>query len=95
MAAQRVLPTIFGIDSIDTIPNNPCQNGPVQHHPVTPLTATIPATVLVTAEKVAARRDGRLGVAPQPRAAAKEEAEGNVIAFKASPLSNPTNGHAS
>ena len=57
--------------------------------------ATIPATILVTAEKVAARRDGRSGVAPQPRAAAREEAEGTVIAFKANPLSSPTNGHAS
>jgi len=57
--------------------------------------ATIPATVLVTAEKVAAKRDGRLGMAPQPRAAAKEEAEGTVIAFRANPLSGPTNGHAS
>ena len=56
---------------------------------------TVPATILVTADKMAARRDGRSGAAPQPRAAAKEEAEGNVIAFKASPLSNPTNGHAS
>ena len=57
--------------------------------------ATIPATILVTADKVAARRDGRSGVAPQPRAAAKEEAEGTVIAFRANPLSGPTNGHAS
>jgi hypothetical protein len=57
--------------------------------------ATIPATILVTADKVAARRDGRSGVAPQPRAAAREEAEGTVIAFKANPLSSPTNGHAS
>ncbi len=57
--------------------------------------ATIPATILVTAEKVAARRDGRSGVAPQPRAAAKEEAEGTVVAFRANPLSSPTNGHAS
>ena len=57
--------------------------------------ATIPATILVTADKLAARRDGRSGVAPQPRAAAKEEAEGTVIAFRANPLSSPTNGHAS
>ena len=57
--------------------------------------ATIPATILVTADKVAARRDGRSGVAPQPRAAAKEEAEGTVVAFRANPLSGPTNGHAS
>jgi hypothetical protein len=57
--------------------------------------ATIPATILVTADKVTARRDGRSGVAPQPRAAAREEAEGTVIAFKANPLSSPTNGHAS
>ena len=57
--------------------------------------ATVPATILVTAEKVAARRDGRSGVAAQPRAAAKEEAEGTVVAFRANPLSGPTNGHAS
>ena len=57
--------------------------------------ATIPATILVTPDKVAARRDARSGAAPQPRAAAKEEAEGTVVAFRANPLSSPTNGHAS
>jgi hypothetical protein len=56
--------------------------------------ATIPATVLATAEKVAARRDGRSGVAPQPRAAAKGESEGNVVRFPADPLGTSTNGHA-
>ena len=56
--------------------------------------AAIPATILV-AERVAARKDGRSGVVPQPRAAAKEESEGNVVAFRPNPLGTSTNGHAS
>jgi hypothetical protein len=54
----------------------------------------IPATILVAAERVAARRDGRSGVVPQPRAAANEESEGNVVKFPANPLGTSTNGHA-
>ena len=57
--------------------------------------AAIPATILVAAERVAARKDGRSGVVPQPRAAAKEESEGNVVAFRPNPLGTSTNGHAS
>ena len=56
--------------------------------------AAIPATILVAAERVAARKDGRSGVVPQPRAAAKEESEGNVVAFRPNPLGTSTNGHA-
>ena len=55
--------------------------------------ATIPPTP--SASMAAVRLDGRSGVAPRPRAAAKEEAEGTVIAFRSNPLSSPTNGHAS
>jgi len=54
--------------------------------------ATIPPTP--SASVAAVRPDGRLGVAPRPRAAAKEEAEGTVIAFRPNPLSTPTNGQA-
>ena len=49
----------------------------------------------LAAERVAARKDGRSGVVPQPRAAAKEESEGNVVAFRPNPLGTSTNGHAS
>jgi len=55
--------------------------------------AAIPAKASV--DRAVARRDGRLGVAPQPRAAAEEESEGNVVAFRPNPLGTSTNGHAS
>ena len=48
--------------------------------------AAIPATIPAAADKVVSTRDGRSGVAPRPRAAAKDEAEETVVAFKASPL---------
>ena len=57
--------------------------------------AAIPAMVLVTAEKVGTRKDGRSGVAPQPRAAGREESEGTILAFRPNPLGTPTNGSAS
>lgn len=38
-------------------------------------------------------KDSRTGVAPQPRAAAKEEAEGTVLAFKPSPLGHSAPTH--
>jgi hypothetical protein len=56
--------------------------------------AAIPAAVLVSGDKVGVRKDGRSGVIAQPRAAAKDEAEGTVVAFRPNPLGNPTNGHA-
>ena len=46
--------------------------------------AAIPATV--PAASVEARKNGRSGLAPRPRAAAKEEAEETMVPFKASPL---------
>ena len=52
--------------------------------------AAIPA--LTPADKAVARKDGRSGVAPLPRAAAKSEAEETVVPFKASPLGRPANG---
>jgi len=39
-------------------------------------------------------KDSRNGVVPHPRAAAKEESEGTVIAFRPNPLGTSTNGHA-
>jgi hypothetical protein len=48
--------------------------------------AAIPATILVAADKVTPTKDGRSGVAPRPRAAAKDEAEETLVPFKASPL---------
>jgi len=39
-------------------------------------------------------KDSRNGVVPQPRAAAREESEGTVIAFRPNPLGTSTNGHA-
>ena len=52
--------------------------------------AAIPA--LAPADKAVARKDGRSGVAPLPRAAAKSEAEETVVPFKASTLGRPANG---
>jgi hypothetical protein len=54
----------------------------------------VPATILAGAEKVGPRKDGRSGVVPQPRAAAREETEGTVVAFRPNPLGSSTNGHA-
>ena len=48
--------------------------------------AAIPATIPAATDKVTSTKDGRSGVAPLPRAAAKNEAEETVIPFKASPL---------
>ena len=48
--------------------------------------AAIPATIPAAADKVTPTKDGRSGVAPRPRAAAKEEAEETVVPFTASPL---------
>jgi hypothetical protein len=47
------------------------------------------------ADKTVARRDGRLGVAPQPRAAVKDDAEGKVVAFRPDPLGRSANGQVS
>lgn len=54
--------------------------------------ATVPA--MVSTDRAAARRDGRQGVAPLPRAAATNEAEETVIPFRASPLGRSLNGQA-
>jgi len=56
--------------------------------------AAIQATYPTAAEQATARKDGRLGMAPQPRAAAKENAEGTVINFRPNPLSTTNNDHA-
>jgi hypothetical protein len=56
--------------------------------------AAIPASILVAAENVAARKNGRSGVPPQPRAAVKEDTEGNVTQFRPNPLGSSTNGQA-
>jgi hypothetical protein len=57
--------------------------------------AAIPAAILVAADKMGARKDGRSGLITQPRVAAKDEAEGTVVAFRPNPLGNSPNGHAS
>jgi len=46
-------------------------------------------------ERVVARNDSRLVMPPQPRAAAKDEAEGTVIKFRPSPLGRSANGEVS
>jgi len=56
--------------------------------------ATVSTTMLVTAEKMAARKDGRPAVATLSRAAARDEAEGTVVAFRPNPLGTSPNGHA-
>ena len=53
--------------------------------------AAMPASILVIAESVADRKNGRSGLSPEPRAAAKDEAEGKIIQFK-DPLGSSTNG---
>jgi hypothetical protein len=53
----------------------------------------IPAATPV--DKAGPRKDGRLGVAPQPRAAARDEAEGTVVNFRPSPLGRSANGQVS
>ena len=57
--------------------------------------ATVPATMLVTAEKMTARKDGQPAVATLSRATARDEAEGTVVAFRPNPLGTSPNGHAS
>jgi hypothetical protein len=57
--------------------------------------ATVSTAVLVTAEKMAGRKDGRPAVATLSRAAARDEAEGTVVAFRPNPLGTSPNGHAS
>jgi hypothetical protein len=47
------------------------------------------------ADKAVPRKDGRLGMAPQPRSVAKDEAEGTVVAFRPSPLGRSANGQVS
>jgi hypothetical protein len=55
--------------------------------------AAIPA--MVPAEKpVVIRKDGRLGVALQPRGAAKDDTEGTLVTFRPSPLGRSANGQA-
>jgi hypothetical protein len=56
--------------------------------------AAIPASILLAAENVAARKNGRSGVSPQPRAAVKDDAEGKPVAFSPNPLGSSTNGQA-
>lgn len=55
--------------------------------------AVVPAAT--PADRAVAPRDGRLGLAPQPRAAAKYEAEGTVVNFRPSPLGHSANGQVS
>ena len=57
--------------------------------------ATLSAAMLVTADRMGARKDGRTAVATLPRAAARDEAEGTVVAFRPNPLGTSPNGHAS
>lgn len=49
--------------------------------------AAVPTAILVTTDKVAARKDGRSPVATLPRAGARDEAEGTVVAFRPNPQS--------
>ena len=52
--------------------------------------AAVPATVPALA--AATRKDGRMGVALLPRAAAKDDAEGTLVSFRPSPLGRSANG---
>lgn len=57
--------------------------------------ATVTAAMLVTADKMVAARKGRPAVATLPRAGARDEAEGTVVAFRPNPLGTSPNGSAS
>jgi hypothetical protein len=51
--------------------------------------AAVPTAMLVTTDKVAARKDGRSPVATLPRAGARDEAEGTVVVFRPNPPARP------
>jgi len=51
-------------------------------------------SAMVPTDAMVARKNGRSGLALQPRPAARDDAEGKVVQFKADPLGSSTNGHA-
>ena len=53
--------------------------------------AAIPERILIAADNLAVRKNGHSAVSSQPRAAAKDEAEGKVIQFK-DPLGSSSDG---